>query len=78
MTILEPSRIFYTKPSITEAEVDAVTAAARDGWGEHCYELIQRFEALFGAFVGCRHAIATSNCTGALHMGLAALGPVIN
>lgn len=70
----ELSRIFYTKPSITEAEVEAVTAAARDGWGPHCYEAIQRFEALFAAFVGCRHAISTSSCTGALHMGLAALG----
>jgi perosamine synthetase len=70
----ELSRIFYTKPSITEAEVEAVTAAARDGWGPRCYESIQRFEAEFAAFVGCRHAIATSSCTGSLHMGLAALG----
>ena len=70
----EPSRIFYTKPSITEAEVAAVTVAARDGWGERCYESIQRFEALFRDFVGTAYAIATSSCTGALHMGLAALG----
>lgn len=68
------SRIFYTKPSIGEAEVAAVSAAARDGWGERCYESIQQFEALFRDFAGTKHAIATSSCTGALHMGLAALG----
>jgi hypothetical protein len=28
------SRIFYTKPSITEQEVAYATDAARNGWGE--------------------------------------------
>ena len=35
---------------------------------------ISRFEQAFRTFVGTQHAIATSSCTGALHMGLAALG----
>jgi perosamine synthetase len=39
------SRIHYTKPSITELEVEYVTDAARNGWGENCYAYIQRFEA---------------------------------
>lgn len=68
------SRIHYTKPSITEREVAYATDAAANGWGERCYEYIQRFEAQFAAHLGVRHAIATSSCTGALHMGLAALG----
>jgi perosamine synthetase len=67
-------RIYYTKPSITEREVAYATDAARNGWGERCYEYIGRFEEMFKAFVGTRYAIATSSCTGALHMGLAALG----
>lgn len=67
-------RIHYTKPSITEHEVAYATDAARNGWGEHCYEYIQRFESAFAAHLGVKHAIATSSCTGALHMGLAALG----
>lgn len=67
-------RIHYTKPSITEREVEYATDAARNGWGERCYEYIERFETVFREFVGARHAIATSSCTGALHMGLAALG----
>lgn len=68
------SRILYTKPSITEREVSYATDAAANGWGERCYEYIDRFEALFKAHLNVSHAIATSSCTGALHMGLAALG----
>ena len=67
-------RIHYTKPSITELEIRYATDAAANGWGERCYEYIVRFEQLFGSHLGTRHAIATSSCTGALHMGLAALG----
>ena len=68
------SRIFYTKPSITEKEVEYATDAARNGWGDRCYEYIHRFEDLFKQHLGVKYAIATSSCTGALHMGLAALG----
>ena len=67
-------RIYYTKPSITEKEVEYATDAARNGWGEKCYEYIYRFEEMFRNFAGTKYAIATSSCTGAMHMGLAALG----
>ena len=67
-------RIHYTKPSITEKEVEYATDAARNGWGDHCYEYIDRFEEAFRQHLGVQYAIATSSCTGALHMGLAALG----
>lgn len=67
-------RIFYTKPSITEKEVEYATDAARNGWGEKCYEYINRFEEAFKTHLDVKYAIATSSCTGALHMGLAALG----
>jgi perosamine synthetase len=67
-------RIYYTKPSITELEVSYATDAARNGWGDRCYEYINRFEELFKQHLSVQYAIATSSCTGALHMGLAALG----
>jgi perosamine synthetase len=67
-------RIYYTKPSITELEVRYATDAAANGWGEHCYDYINRFEEAFKAHLGVKFAIATSSCTGALHMGMAALG----
>lgn len=67
------NRIYYTKPSITELEIQYATDAARNGWGEKCYEYIERFESLFKAHLGVEYTIATSSCTGAMHMGLAAL-----
>lgn len=67
-------RIHYTKPSITELEVCYATDAAANGWGDKCYEYINRFEEAFKAHLGVKYAIATSSCTGALHMGMAALG----
>jgi perosamine synthetase len=68
------SRVLYTKPSITELEVAYATDAARNGWGDRCYEYIQRFEGAVCKHLGVQYAIATSSCTGAMHMGLAALG----
>lgn len=68
------TRIYYTKPSITDLEVRYATDAAKNGWGDRCYEYITRFERSFCEHLGVKHAIATSSCTGALHMGMAALG----
>lgn len=68
------SKIHYTKPSITELEVGYATDAARNGWGEKCYEYINKFEGKFKEFTGAKYTIATSSCTGAMHMGLSALG----
>jgi perosamine synthetase len=68
------NRIYYTKPSITELEVRYATDAAANGWGENCYAYIARFEALFSEHLKVAHSIATSSCTGALHMGLSAAG----
>lgn len=68
------SIILYTKPSITDLEIKYATDAAANGWGERCYEYIARFESMFCDHLGVSYAIATSSCTGAMHMGLAALG----
>lgn len=68
------SKIPYTKPSITELEIGFAADAAMNGWGERCYDYIFRFEDAFKEHLDVRYAIATSSCTGALHMGLAALG----
>lgn len=67
-------RIHYTKPSITSLETAYAADAAANGWGDKCYAYISRFENAFCAHLGVRHAIATSSCTGALHIGMAALG----
>jgi perosamine synthetase len=67
-------RIHYTKPSITEREIEYANDAVRNGWGDRCYEYIGRFEEAFKNHLGVEYAVATSSCTGALHMGMAALG----
>ncbi|WP_237044983.1 DegT/DnrJ/EryC1/StrS family aminotransferase [Aquipseudomonas alcaligenes] len=67
------SKIYYTKPSIGEREAEYVLDAVRNGWGEHCYDYIDRFEREFAAYLDVPHALATSSCTGALHLGLRAL-----
>lgn len=74
MTASEPSRIVYTRPSITDLETKYAADAAANGWGERCYDYINRFEVAFTEHLGVAHAVAASSCTGALHMGMAALG----
>ncbi len=71
---MNKNRIAYTKPSISELEVEYATDAARNGWGEKCYDYLHKFEVTFKEFTGAQYAIATSSCTGAIHMGLSALG----
>ena len=67
-------KIHYTKPSITDLEVQYATDAAKNGWGEKCYDYIYKFEDLFKKHLDVKCAMATSSCTGAIHMGLSALG----
>lgn len=67
-------RIAYTKPSITDLEVSYATDAAKNGWGEKCYHYIERFEKKFAEHIGTQFGIATSSCTGAMTLGLHALG----
>lgn len=67
------SRISYVKPSIGERELANILLAARDGWGDNSNKFIDRFEEDFSRVVEVPYAVATSSCTGALELGLAAL-----
>ena len=84
------ANIPFHRPSVTEAEVAAVTAVLRSGWlttGAKAKEL----EAAIAAYVGSSgaagdtepvpalepcgyHAVALSSCTAALHLSFLALG----
>jgi perosamine synthetase len=68
------TRIPCARPSITEREIRYATDAAATGWGERCCEHIHRFEDLFRTYIGTAGTVATSCATGALHMGMSALG----
>ena len=46
MSLKSQNKISYTKPSITSLEVAYATDAAENGWGENCYDYINKFETL--------------------------------
>jgi len=59
---------------MSEREIRYVLDAVKNGWNRSWNKYLVRFENAFARYVGTRYAIATSSCTGALHLGLAALG----
>jgi len=67
-------RIAINKPSITELEIEYVNDAIRNGWGSKCYDYIYRFEKEFAQYQDSKYSLATSSCTGAIHIALMALG----
>ena len=69
------THIPYSRPSITLLECSYAERAVRDlASADRCYSFISQFESAFAKHLGVQHSIATSSCTGALHLGLAALG----
>ncbi len=66
--------ILTAGPSISGRETSYVLDAVRNGWNQNWSNYLKRFEEAFAQYVGTRFAIATSSCTGALHIALAALG----
>lgn len=63
----------FSRPSIGDEEIAAVEQVLRSGWittGPKNQELEQDFAQR----VGCRHAVALSSATGAMHITLLALG----
>lgn len=67
-------KIPINKPSITEKEISYVDDAIRNGWGEKCYDYINLFESKFAIYQGNKFALATSSCTGAIHLALMTMG----
>lgn len=66
--------ISYAKPSIGDLEKKYVCDAIENGWGEKCYDYIYKFQDSFKSYLGVKYAVATSSCTGALHIALKAMG----
>lgn len=63
----------FSRPSITDAEVSAVTEVMRSGWittGPKCAE----FEKKFAEYTGCPEAVALASATAGMHIALRAMG----
>lgn len=67
-------QILTAGPSISAREVSYTLDAVRTGWNHHHSDYLDAFARAFAAYVGVRHALPTSSCTGALHLSLLALG----
>ncbi len=61
-------------PWITEKEVSYVSDACKSGWYQDWHNYLDKFEQAIAQFTNTKYAIATSSCTGALHIAMAALG----
>ncbi|MEW5984367.1 MAG: DegT/DnrJ/EryC1/StrS family aminotransferase [Acidobacteriota bacterium] len=66
-------RIPITKPFFGEEEARAIRRPLETGWVVQG-PFVAEFERKFSTFTGVPHAVATSSCTAALHIALAALG----
>ncbi|MDC1387852.1 DegT/DnrJ/EryC1/StrS family aminotransferase [Gammaproteobacteria bacterium] len=65
--------ILTAGPSTSFREAFYAYDAALNGWNSEWSKYLTEFENKFAAFVGSKFAIATSSCTGALHIALLAL-----
>lgn len=69
-----PKEILTAGPSISSREISYVTDAVSKGWNAHHSDYLAKFERTFAEYVGAKYAMATSSCSGALHLSLMALG----
>ena len=70
---MNPPRIPFARPLIGEEEIEEVVDTLRSGWLTTGPKT-KRFEEEFARYIGVPHALGTSSCTAALHLGLASLG----
>jgi perosamine synthetase len=66
-------RVPIAKPAFGPEELEAVQQPLHSGWVVQG-PFVAQFEERFAAYVGAAHAVATTSCTTALHLAVAALG----
>lgn len=69
-----PEMILTAGPSISAMEIAYVNDAVSYGWNNKHSDYIKGFENKFAELLGVEYAMATSSCTGALHLALLSLG----
>ena len=63
----------FFRPSLGDAEIEAVVSCMRSGWLT-TGNVTKQFEDEFARYVGAKHAVALNSCTAALHLALDAVG----
>jgi perosamine synthetase len=78
--VWQPSRGYVGKsliltagPSISAKEAVYAYDASLYGWNSNWSKYLSAFERQFAEYIGVKHALATSSCTGALQIALMAL-----
>lgn len=66
--------ILTAGPSISAREASYSYDSVCTGWNTKWSNYLKQFETTFAEYVGVKYALATSCCTGALHLALLALG----
>jgi len=66
-------KIPITKTYFDNCEKEMIVKPLESGWVVQG-PFVKEFESMFAEFCGVKYAIATSNCTTALHLGLEAMG----
>lgn len=66
-------RIPSAGPSITQAEIDLVSQAIKDGWGPKMSYYIDEFTEEFSNYIGYKYCLPTSHCTDAIHLAMLTL-----
>lgn len=69
-----PNQILTAGPSISNRELVFVADATKQGWNFNHSDYLNQFQSEFAEYVGATYALATSSCSGALHLSLLALG----
>lgn len=66
--------ILTAGPAISEKENFNAFLASKYGWNKKYNNFIASLENKFARYIGVKYALATSSCTGALHIALTTLG----
>lgn len=69
-----PRTLRVSEPSLDGNELTYVSECIRSGWISSAGAAVRRFESAFAEATGCRHGVACSSGTAALHLIFATLG----
>ncbi|MDC0393484.1 DegT/DnrJ/EryC1/StrS family aminotransferase [Candidatus Pelagibacter sp.] len=67
-------KISYSEADISLKDQQNIYEASKLGWGEKYNYFVKKFENNFSKKIGAKYSLATSSCTGAIHIAIVSLG----